>query len=82
MVLVLLFALLLDFNFDQYLFLIAYVPLIIHLRTVYKNQNPKLLDSELKKLALSTFLLSILLATALIFFVSDMLIYYFEQYLN
>ncbi len=76
MVLVLVFAFLNDFHIDQYIFVVAYFPLISHLITVYKNQNPKLLDPELKKLAISTFLLSILLALCLIFFISDMVINY------
>jgi 1,4-dihydroxy-2-naphthoate polyprenyltransferase len=76
MVLVVIFALLNDFHFDQYIFLLAYIPLTFHLVTVYKNQDPKSLDPELKKLALSTFLLSILLSLALIYFVSDALLYY------
>ncbi|WP_298136932.1 1,4-dihydroxy-2-naphthoate octaprenyltransferase [Flavobacterium sp.] len=76
MVLVVLFAILNNFNFDQYLFLVAYFPLTKHLITVYKNQEPRLLDPELKKLALSTFLLSVLLSLALIFFVSDLIVYY------
>ncbi len=44
----------------QFLFVIAFIPIFIHLRTVYKNKNPKDLDPELKKLALSTFLFAIL----------------------
>ena len=76
MVLVVLFGLLKDFNFDQYLFLVAYFPLTRHLITVYRNKDPKFLDPELKKLALSTFLLSVLLSLALIFFVSDLIVYY------
>lgn len=76
MVLVLLFAFLNDFHIDQYIFVVAYFPLISHLITVYKNRNPKLLDPELKKLAISTFLLSVLLALCLIFFISDMVINY------
>ena len=76
MILVVLFAILNNFNFDQYLFLVAYFPLTKHLITVYKNQEPRLLDPELKKLALSTFLLSVLLSLALIFFVSDLIVYY------
>lgn len=43
------------------IFVIAYIPLIMHFITVYKNDEPKLLDVELKKLALTTFLLSILM---------------------
>lgn len=76
MVLVLLFAFLNDFHIDQYIFVVAYFPLISHLITVYINRNPKLLDPELKKLAISTFLLSVLLALCLIFFISDMVINY------
>ena len=74
MILVLLFAILSDFNFDQYLFLLAYIPLTKHLITVYKNQEPKLLDPELKKLALSTFALCVLLALCMIFFFSDIVV--------
>jgi 1,4-dihydroxy-2-naphthoate polyprenyltransferase len=82
MVLVLLFAYLNHFNFDQYLFIVAYFPLTSHLITVYKNKNPKLLDPELKKLAISTFILSLLLSLALIFLVSDLILYYLEQYFS
>jgi 1,4-dihydroxy-2-naphthoate octaprenyltransferase len=74
MFLVLLFAILSDFHFDQYLFLFAYIPLVKHLITVRKNQNNKLLDPELKKVALSTFALSVLLALCMIFFFSDLIV--------
>jgi 1,4-dihydroxy-2-naphthoate octaprenyltransferase len=74
MVLILFFALLSDFHFDQYLFLIAYIPLTKHLVNVYKNQDPKALDPELKKVALSTFALSVLLALCMIFFFSDLIV--------
>ena len=74
MFLVLIFAVLNDFHFDQYLFLIAYLPLVKHLITVRKNQNNKLLDPELKKVALSTFGLSVLLALCMIFFFSDLIV--------
>jgi len=74
MVLVLIFAIIRDFHFDQYLFLLAYIPLTKHLIIVYKNQDSKALDPELKKLALSTFALSILLALSMIFFISDLLV--------
>jgi 1,4-dihydroxy-2-naphthoate octaprenyltransferase len=79
MISILAFAVISDFNFDQYLFLLAYIPLTIHLVTVYKNQEPKLLDPELKKLALSTFALSVLLALSMIFFFSDLVLYLFEN---
>lgn len=74
MALVLVFALLNSFKFDQYLFLLAYIPLTIHLINVYKNKDPKALDPELKKLALSTFALSVLLALCMIFFFSDLIV--------
>ena len=63
--LVLLFAILYGFRPVQYMFLPAYVPFIIHLRTVAANKVPRELDPELKKVALGTFLLAILLSIAL-----------------
>ena len=78
MVLVLIFAYLKKFNFDQYLFVVAYFPLTSHLITVYKNKVPRALDPELKKLAITTFLLSILLSLALIFFISDLFLFFLE----
>lgn len=44
----------------NFLFLIAFLPITKHFLVVYTNNNPKLLDPELKKLALSTFLFAIL----------------------
>lgn len=83
MLLVLLFAIYIDFNkdvepekfnFDTYFFIVAYFPLTSHLMTVYRNKNSKLLDPELKKLAISTFLLSILLSLSLIYLLSDIVV--------
>lgn len=74
MVLILIFAILSNFKPDQYLFLFVFFPLIKHLIRVYKNSEPKHLDPELKKLALSTFALSVLLALSMIFFFSDLLV--------
>lgn len=74
MILIIVFAVLSNYRFDQYLFLLAYIPLTKHLLTVYKNQNPKLLDPELKKLALSTFLLSILLTLCMVSLISDIIV--------
>ena len=76
MLLVLLFAFMNGFHFDQYIFVVAYFPITSHLLTVYKNKDPRALDPELKKLAISTFLLSILLALGLIYFISDMIVNY------
>ena len=44
----------------QFLFLIAYVPLLKHVLFVCKNQDESQLDGQLKIVALSTFLFSIL----------------------
>lgn len=65
MILVLVFAILKDFKVSQYLFLFAYIPLIKHLKVVYGTINPINFDPELKKVALATFFLSILLAIVL-----------------
>lgn len=46
----------------QFLFVVAFIPIAVHFNTVYKNEDAKLLDPELKKLALSTFLFAILFA--------------------
>ena len=74
MILVLEFSYFKEFNFDQYIFVLAYIPLIKHLVTVYKNKNPKELDPELKKVALSTFALSVLLSLSMIFFFQDIFV--------
>jgi len=83
MILMLAFAFLFDWykdgdpgyvNFDMYLFVIAYIPLIKHLKTVYNNKEPRLLDPELKKLAISTFLISLILSLSLIYFFTDIIV--------
>ncbi len=50
----------------QFLFLIAYIPLFGHVLRVYRTKDVKLLDPELKKLALGTFLFSILFGLGLL----------------
>ena len=70
MVLVLIFAIIyngIGFRIDQYAFLVAYFPLLSHLKTVYNCPEPRALDPQLKKLAISTFLLSLILSLVLIF---------------
>jgi 1,4-dihydroxy-2-naphthoate octaprenyltransferase len=74
MVLVLIFAINTQFRFDQYLFVLAYLPLVKHLIIVYKNQDPRALDPELKKLALSTFAVSVLLAICMISLIQDIFV--------
>ena len=44
----------------QFLFILAFIPIFKHLLTVYHTKDLKNLDPELKKLALSTFLFSLL----------------------
>lgn len=45
---------------DDFIYLIAFVPLLLHLRRVKQNNDPRGLDPELKNVALSTFLLAVL----------------------
>ena len=49
----------------EFLFLLAYIPIARHFYVVFKNKNPQLLDPELKKLALSTFLFAVLFGIGL-----------------
>jgi len=48
--------------------LIAFIPLFLNIIKVFKNSSPPLLDPELKKVALSTFLFSILFFIVQCFF--------------
>ena len=77
MVLVLVFALIYNgtgFIFDQYIFLVAYFPIVGHLIRVSKIRDPRQFDPELRRLAIATFLLSVLLSLALIFLLSDVIV--------
>ncbi|MFT6193038.1 MAG: 1,4-dihydroxy-2-naphthoate octaprenyltransferase [Polaribacter sp.] len=51
----------------QLVFLVAFIPLLKNLKTVAQNKVPAELDTELKKVALSTFLFAILLGIGHIF---------------
>lgn len=82
MLLVLIFSFLDNFRVDQYLYLIAYVPLVKHLLRVSRTTDPRALDPELKKLALSTFLLSILLSLSMISFIEDITLQIFNGLSN
>lgn len=44
----------------QCVYLLAFIPFLLNIKTVFKNKSPMLLDAELKKVALSTFLFAIL----------------------
>jgi len=43
------------------IFMVTYIPLALHIKTVVKNTDPKLLDPELKKVALTTVALAVLM---------------------
>ncbi|MFH4966348.1 1,4-dihydroxy-2-naphthoate octaprenyltransferase [Gaetbulibacter sp. M235] len=45
----------------NFIFVVMYIPLVLHLIRVKKNVDLKLLDPELKKVAITTFLLAILM---------------------
>ena len=49
------------------IYFVVYIPLIMHLKTVKKVDDPRALDPELKKVAFSTFGLSVLLAIGHLF---------------
>ncbi|WP_158963613.1 1,4-dihydroxy-2-naphthoate octaprenyltransferase [Myroides fluvii] len=51
----------------NFAFVLAYFPLVKHLIFVKNNTNPKELDSQMKIVALSTFMVSVLFSLALIF---------------
>lgn len=53
-------------DLNDFIYLIGFIPLIFHLKRVVTNENPMLLDPELKIVALSTFAISLLFAVGLI----------------
>lgn len=48
-------------GWNQFLYLIAFVPIAVHFRTIYRINNADFIDPELKKLAISTFFLAVLI---------------------
>lgn len=54
------YIIVIGFDWKQSFFMLAFVPFLIHLRTVMDTKEPVRLDPELKKVALSTFLLAVL----------------------
>lgn len=74
MVLLLIFGILQNFAIDQYIYLIVFLPIISHLLRVSRTHNPADLDPELKRLAISTFMVSLLLSLCLIYFISDIIV--------
>lgn len=74
MILLLVFGILQHFAIDQYIYLIVFLPLISHLLRVKRTVNNADLDPELKRLAISTFMVSLLLSLCLIYFISDIIV--------
>jgi 1,4-dihydroxy-2-naphthoate octaprenyltransferase len=74
MVLLLIFGFVQNFAIDQFLYVIVFLPLTSHLLRVKRAANLADLDPELKRLAISTFLVSLLLSLCLIYFISDLLV--------
>jgi len=74
MLLTLSFGFIKNFAIDQFLYVVVFLPLIIHLLRVKRTSNPRDLDPELKRLAIATFLLSLLLSLCLIYFISDLIV--------
>lgn len=60
------FALEKGFKWYQFVFIVGFIPLLKNLKVVNTVTNPRSLDPELKRLSLSTFLISLLLSIALI----------------
>lgn len=48
-------------GWQRYLPLISFIPIFWHLRTIYLTSSPESIDPELKKLALSSFFLAVLM---------------------
>ena len=53
-------------DLNDFIYLFAFIPLIFHLQRVVNNQNPMLLDPELKVVALSTFAIALLFGLGLV----------------
>ncbi len=61
MIIGLLFSILYYVEPYNFIFLLSYIPLCIHIKKIYNAEKPQDFDSQLKILALTTFLFSILL---------------------
>lgn len=62
----LIFTVLTAEELNDFIYVFGFIPLILHLKRVVENENPILLDPELKTLALSTFFLSLLFCLGLL----------------
>ncbi len=61
-----LFSVLTANELNNFIYLLAFIPLVLHLKRVVQNENPQKLDPELKILALSTFAIASLFGLGLI----------------
>ena len=66
MITVVIYSLLNNNDFFQYLYVLSFIAFIKNIMTVYKTQEAVLLDPELKKVALSTFLFAVLFGLGLL----------------
>jgi len=67
LILGIMFAVLYYRSWASVIFLLAFIPIIKHLVFVFKVKEPKLLDSQLKVLALSTFFLAVFLGLGFVY---------------
>ena len=51
---------------NNFIYLLAFIPLVLHLKRVVQNKDPQKLDPELKYLALTTFAIAVLFGIGLI----------------
>jgi 1,4-dihydroxy-2-naphthoate octaprenyltransferase len=56
----LVFSVLTAKDLNDFIYVLAFIPLLLHLKRVVQNEDPALLDPELKILALTTFFISVL----------------------
>lgn len=65
-ILLLIFSFLTSRELNNYIYILAFIPLGLHLKRVFKNKDPRKLDPELKILALSTFAVASLFGIGLL----------------
>lgn len=62
MLMAVVFTFLGDWKPTDFIYAVAFIPFVLNLKKVWTNKEPKLLDTELKKVALGTFFFSLLMA--------------------
>jgi len=66
MIISIIYSVLYSNSIVNFIFFLAFIPLLFHINSVRKIEDPKAYDPELKKLSLSTFILASLLALGLL----------------